>query len=101
MTVERRLALAIQLCVERGLCPRDTLTYLLSLWIGRLTYYFGPTEFLVDDAEFKDGDSVAIYFKPVDNPNDDPYVIHRSISRWLDWSEGRDQYLTQAYGSQI
>lgn len=96
--VEKRLALDIQrVCMEGRLCPRDTLTYLLSLWIRRLTYS-GPTaELLVVDAEF-DGDYVVIYLTPVNNLKDDPYVLRRSIADWLDWSQVRDGYLTQAYG---
>lgn len=100
MAAERRLASAIQhVCMEGGLCSRDTLTYLLSLWIGRLTYYSHSTEYLLDDAEFGDGDRVTIYLKRVDTLNDLPFVLDESIAWWLRWGEGRqDRYLTQAYG---
>lgn len=95
--IERLLALDIQrVCLEGGLCDRVALTYLLSLWIGRLTYYSHSIEYLLDDAEFEDSDGVAIYFKPIDEPKEDLYVIHESIGWWLSWGEGR--YLTQTYG---
>ncbi|OJD26848.1 hypothetical protein ACJ73_01769 [Blastomyces percursus] len=118
VAVERRLTLAIQrVCRKGGLSsPRNILTNLLSLCIGRLTYYFGSTELLVDDAEFEDGDRVAIYLKSddmnVDGVNVDGvkvddeklpiYVLYNSITGWLEWGQGRhDQYLTQAYGFAI
>ena len=98
-TVEKRLALDIQrVCTEGGLCPRDTLIYLLSLWIRRLTYSGPRGELLVVDAEFGYGDIVVIHLKPVNDLKADPDFLSQSIAEWLRWSGGRDGYLTQVYG---